>query len=194
MLFGYLLRNSAFSRSLVSPGNKFHSTTRLQALRFAPLSRASGLKLTHPRAHPKPIVNPNGRELAYLLLRLTLGINIFMHGLARILAGLSPFAAEMVKQFASTSMPPNFVHAFAIALPWSELFIGLFILLGLWTRTALALGALEIVVLTFGISLTQNWSVAGLQLIYAVVYAILLAFGEYNRWSLDGWRHTSRRP
>jgi thiosulfate dehydrogenase [quinone] large subunit len=136
--------------------------------------------------------NSTGRELAYLFLRLTLGINILMHGLARILSGLVPFANGMVKQFEGTSIPPAFVHAFAIALPWSELFIGLLILIGLWTRTALALGALEIVVLTFGISFTQNWSVAGLQLIYAIVYAILLAFGEYNRWSIDGWRDRSR--
>ena len=138
--------------------------------------------------------NATARELAYLLLRITLGINILMHGLARILAGLSPFADGMIKQFASTSLPPTLVHAFAIALPWSELFIGTLILLGLWARTALVLGALEIFVLTFGISLTQNWSVAGLQLIYAIVYAILLAFAEYNRWSLDGWRDRSPGP
>jgi thiosulfate dehydrogenase (quinone) large subunit len=138
-------------------------------------------------------VNPNvtGRQLAYFLLRLTLGINILMHGLARIVAGLSPFAVGMVEQFAATPMPSSLVHAFAIALPWSELFIGIFILFGLWTRIALVLGGLEIVVLTFGISLTQNWSVAGLQLIYAMVYAILLAFAEYNRWSLDGLRDSS---
>ena len=135
-----------------------------------------------------------GRQLAYLLLRLTLGINILMHGLARILAGLSPFAAGMVKQLASTPLPPTLVHAFAVALPWSELFIGIAILLGIWTRFALVLGALEIVVLTFGISLTQNWSVARLQMIYAIVYAILLAFAEYNRWSVDGWRERSPRP
>jgi thiosulfate dehydrogenase (quinone) large subunit len=138
--------------------------------------------------------NATGRELAYLLLRIILGINILMHGLARILAGLAPFATGMIKQFASTSLPPTLVHAFAIALPWSELFIGAFILFGLWTRIALVLGALEIFVLTFGISLTQNWSVAGLQLIYAIVYAILLSFAEHNRWSLDGWRDRSPRP
>jgi thiosulfate dehydrogenase [quinone] large subunit len=137
--------------------------------------------------------NSTGRELAYLFLRLTLGINILMHGLARILSGLAPFADGMAKQFAGTSIPPALVHAFAIALPWTELFIGLLILVGLWTRTALALGALEIVALTLGISFTQNWSVAGLQLIYAIVYAILLAFGEFNRWSVDGWRDRSRR-
>jgi thiosulfate dehydrogenase (quinone) large subunit len=134
------------------------------------------------------------RALAYLLLRLTLGVNILMHGLARILSGLSSFAAGMTKQFASTPLPASLVRAFAVTLPWSELGIGIAILLGLWTRFALALGALEIVVLTFGIALTQNWSVAGIQMTYAIVYAILLAFAEYNRWSLDRWRETKRKP
>jgi thiosulfate dehydrogenase [quinone] large subunit len=61
--------------------------------------------------------NITSRELAYLLLRLTLGVNILMHGLSRILAGLTPFAAGMMKQFASTPLPPSLVHAFAYALP-----------------------------------------------------------------------------
>ena len=130
-------------------------------------------------------INLRGRELAYFLLRLTLGVNILMHGLSRILSGLEPFAAGMMKQFASTPLPLSLVHAFAYALPWSELFIGIAILFGLWTRPALILGALEIAVLTFGVGLTQNWAVAGTQMTYAVVYAILLAFEEYNRWSVD---------
>ena len=96
-----------------------------------------------------------------------------------------------MKQFMATPLPSPLVHAFAYALPWSELFIGIAILVGIWTRWALVIGALEIAVLMFGISLTQNWSVAGTQMIYAVVYAILLAFAEYNRWSVDGWRKAS---
>lgn len=132
--------------------------------------------------------NRDARELAYLLLRLTLGVNILMHGASRIASGLPHFAAGMMKEFVSTPLPPALVHAFAYTLPWSELLIGAAILFGLWTRPALILGALEIFVLTFGVGLTQNWSVAGLQLIYAVVYAILLASEEYNRWSVDGWR------
>jgi thiosulfate dehydrogenase (quinone) large subunit len=156
----------------------------------------SHLEPSSTRPASKTSVNQNatGRELAYLLLRLTLGVNILMHGLARILSGLSPFAVEVMKQFASTPMPPPLVHAFAIALPWSELFLGIAILFGLWTIPALALGALEIILLTFGIALTQNWSVAAIQMIYAIVYAILLAFTEYNRWSIDGWRDTAHRP
>ena len=132
--------------------------------------------------------NIAGRELAYLLLRLTMGVNILIHGLSRILAGLRPFIAGMMKEFASTPLPSPLVHAFAYTLPWSELFIGIAILLGLWTRAALVLGALEIIVLTFGVSLTQNWDVAGIQMTYAIVYAILLAFEGYNSWSMDRWR------
>ena len=136
--------------------------------------------------------NISGRELAYLLLRLTMGVNILMHGLSRILAGLRPFVAGMMKEFAPTPLPAPLVHVFAYALPWSELFIGIAILLGLWTRAALVLGALEIIVLTFGVSLTQNWDVAGIQMTYAIVYAILLAFEGYNRWSVDRWRGAER--
>lgn len=128
-----------------------------------------------------------GRELAYLLLRLTLGVNILMHGASRIASGLSAFVSGMEKQFAGTPLPASLVRVFGYALPWSELVLGAAILIGLWTRPALILGAMEIVVLTFGIGLTQNWSVAGIQLTYAVVYAALLAFQKYNRWSVDGW-------
>jgi thiosulfate dehydrogenase [quinone] large subunit len=153
--------------------------------------------LPTPPASNLPVHSTTGkiacnRELAYLLLRLTLGVNILMHGLSRILSGVAPFAAGMMKQFASTPLPAPLVHAFAIVLPWSELCIGIAIFLGLWTRFALALGAMEIVVLTFGIALTQNWAVAGIQIVYAVVYAILLAFGESDRWSVDGWRARRR--
>ena len=132
--------------------------------------------------------NVAGYQLAYFLLRFTLGINILMHGLSRIVSGLAPFAAGMEKQFAPTPLPWSLVHAFAYALPWSELFLGIAILLGLWTRPALILGALEIAVLMFGVGLTQNWAVAGIQMTYALVYAILLAFISHNRWSIDRWR------
>jgi hypothetical protein len=39
--------------------------------------------------------------------------------------------------------------------------------------------------LTFGATLTQDWESAGLQLIYATVYASLLAFRHHNAFSAD---------
>jgi len=129
---------------------------------------------------------------AYALLRATLGVNIAMHGISRILGGVGAFAAGLEKQFAATALPNFAVAAFAHALPWAEAAIGLLILFGAATQFALIAGALLILVLTFGTNLHQDWQVAGLQLIYAVVYALLIAFRRYNAFSLDrAWSRNS---
>jgi thiosulfate dehydrogenase [quinone] large subunit len=54
-------------------------------------------------------------------------------------------------------------------LPWTEATIGLLLLLGLFTRFALVAGSLEMIVLMAGITLAQNWEVAGIQLIYCAI-------------------------
>lgn len=125
------------------------------------------------------------RQIAYALLRITLGINIALHGITRLTAGQQSFTEHLMKQFAGSPLPGALVYGFADALPWAEAIIGLLILMGAATRPTLISGALLMVVLTFGTSLLQDWNVAGLQLIYAVVYFLLLAFVEHNRWSID---------
>lgn len=124
-------------------------------------------------------------SLAYALLRAFLGVNIAMHGISRILMGVGVFASGIEKQFAATILPHFAVAAFAHVLPWAEASIGLLILFGVATRFALVAGALLMIVLTFGSNLHQDWQVAGLQLIYAVVYAVLISFHRYNALSLD---------
>jgi thiosulfate dehydrogenase (quinone) large subunit len=123
--------------------------------------------------------------IAYLLLRATLGVNIFLHGLSRLLAGPAHFAATLQQQFHGTPLPQSLITAFAYSLPWIETAIGLLILLGLFSRIALVAGALLILVLTFGTALVQDWYVTAIQLFYALVYAILIAFLPANRYSLD---------
>jgi thiosulfate dehydrogenase (quinone) large subunit len=123
--------------------------------------------------------------VAYLLLRVMIGVNIFMHGATRIAAGVSAFAAGLVGMFHQTPLPPAFVHAYGVALPWLEALIGLLVLVGAQTRWALIAGFLLMLSLTFGVSLRQDWQTAGLQLTYGVVYAILLAFRQYNLLSVD---------
>ena len=93
------------------------------------------------------------RVIAYSLLRATLGINIFLHGVSRLLAGTSNFAASLVVMFHATVLPSVLVRAFGYALPWAEATVGLLLLLGLWTRYALASGALLIFVLGLGVLL-----------------------------------------
>ena len=128
----------------------------------------------------------NNLSVAYALLRITLGINIAIHGISRILAGPASFAAALSKQFASAPLPHFAVLGFGHVLPWLETLIGLSILFGAFTRAALVAGAALIIVLTFGSTLHQDWDSASIQLIYATVYFILIALRSYNEISIDG--------
>jgi thiosulfate dehydrogenase (quinone) large subunit len=129
--------------------------------------------------------NSRDISLAYLLLRATLGMNILIHGVVRVLNGPEHFASTLAQTFHATPLPEWLVVWFGYSLPWIEAIIGIFILLGLFTRHFLAAGALLILVLTVGAGLRQDWEIAGLQVIYAAVYAMLLAFSSANRYSID---------
>ncbi len=120
-------------------------------------------------------------QQAYLLLRLITGLNFFMHGFARIFTGthLSGFAQGMAKSMASTPLPPSLTLASGYIIPCAELLLGILLLLGLFTRATLTLALLLIFILMFGITLKQDWSVAGDQLLYALVLAILL-YGRHH--------------
>jgi thiosulfate dehydrogenase [quinone] large subunit len=77
------------------------------------------------------------------------------------------------------------VRLFALILPCAESVVGLLVLIGVRTRLTLVAGSLLILTLSFGATLNQDWESAGLQLIYAAVYASLLAFRHQNTLSID---------
>jgi len=93
---------------------------------------------------------------------------------------------------AKAPLPKWILPPFAAALPWAEATIGLLLLLGLFTRFALVAGSLVMIALMAGITLAQNWDVAGIQLIYCAIYFVLLTHGGRNVYSLDTVLH--RRP
>jgi thiosulfate dehydrogenase [quinone] large subunit len=134
------------------------------------------------------ILPPSDRDktIAYTLLRITLGTNIAMHGVSRVIAGPATFSSKLTAQFASSPLPQPIVQAFGQGLPWLEGLFGLLLLIGLRTRAALVAGALLRLVLTFGSSLVQDWQAASTQLLYSVVYAALLFLLRFNGWSIDG--------
>ncbi len=119
------------------------------------------------------------QKLAYLLLRLTAGLDFFGHGFARIFTGshLGGFAHWMVGDMAKSPLPATLVLATGYVVPCVELLIGLLLLTGLATRFALILAMLLLLVLMFGITMKQDWNVAGQQLLYGLVLAVLL-FGR----------------
>lgn len=138
--------------------------------------------------------NATDIALAYGLLRATLGLNIFFHGVSRIAQGPAVFANALVPMFARTPLPAGLVRGFGLSLPWAETLLGFLLLIGFRTRLALIGGALLILVLTFGTTLRQDWETAGLQLIYAAIYAALLAFHERDTLSADALLSRKKRP
>jgi thiosulfate dehydrogenase [quinone] large subunit len=124
------------------------------------------------------------RKLAYLMLRFTLGLSILMHGLVR-LPHLSVFADTTVRLFAETPLPAIIVRPFALSLVFVESIVGLLLLLGLWTRWALLVGALSMASLVFGTALRSDWNTLAIQMLYASIYAALIAAREYNFYSVD---------
>jgi len=127
--------------------------------------------------------------IAYAILRLSFGANIMLHGLSRLLAGPSGFLNYLNHYFEHAPLiPKGFLPVFGAVLPPVETVLGLLLLLGLFTRFALIAGGLVMAALVFGTNLAQDWSVAGLQLIYCFLYYYLLAHrSEKNLWSLDRW-------
>jgi thiosulfate dehydrogenase [quinone] large subunit len=125
-------------------------------------------------------------QLAYLVFRLTLGINLFVHGAGRIFGpGVGAFATTTSVEFTKTALPHGLVYAFLIVLPFVELVLGALTIVGLFTRWALTLGGLMIAVLIFGTAMRSDWNTVGVQMIYAITYYFLLVNRPANRFSLD---------
>ncbi len=125
------------------------------------------------------------KAIAYAILRLALGINIFGHGFFRILSGVAAFANGTVQSMDKGPLPHAFSLGFLYATPFIELTLGLLLVLGLFTELALIAGGLFMIALTFGTTSTQNWNGAGTQLMYSFVFFALLWLVEANAFSVD---------
>ena len=126
--------------------------------------------------------------IAYTILRLSFGANILLHGLSRILNGRPAFLAYLTHYFEHAHLiAPGMLPVFGAVLPWVETALGLLLMLGLFSRFTLIVGALVLTVLVIGTNLAQDWLVSGLQLPYCFIYYYLLIHLEQNRYSLDAW-------
>lgn len=122
--------------------------------------------------------------IAYTFLRVVFGVNFFNHGLTRI-ADIPGFAESMVQLYQDMFIPAVLVRIPAYLIPPVELVVGGLLIVGLATRKALMGGFTLMVVLMAGVTLLQNWDAAASQLIYCLVYFLLLAGSGLDAISLD---------
>ncbi|MFY9938796.1 MAG: DoxX family protein [Silvibacterium sp.] len=123
--------------------------------------------------------------LSYALLRVALGLNICLHGVVRWAAGLRNFAESLLPMFQKTPLPAWSVYSFGCVLPIVEALVGFCVLFGFQTKRALISGSVLMLVLTFGSTLRQDWPTVGIQLMYSLVYSLLLAGTAVNYYSID---------
>ena len=90
---------------------------------------------------------------------------------------------------AKSPLPHSFTYAFSYAIPFVEAILGLTLILGVFTRASLVGGAVFMMALTIGVTSSQQWDIASQQLLYSVVFFLLLFFLDENTLSLDKALH-----
>ena len=129
----------------------------------------------------------NDKSLAYALLRIAFGVNFAGHGLIRIYNGVGTFATTTAVHMAKSPLPHSFAYAFSYVIPFLEAVLGFTLILGVFTRISLVCGAVFMMALTIGITANQQWDVASQQLLYSVVFFLLLYLIEHNALALDDY-------
>ena len=127
----------------------------------------------------------NDKSLAYVLLRIAFGVNFAGHGLIRIYNGVGTFASTTAEHMAKSPLPHGLTISVGYAIPSLEAILGLTLILGVFTRISLICGAVFMMALTIGVTSNQQWDIAGQQLLYSVVFFLLLFFLDENTLSLD---------
>lgn len=125
--------------------------------------------------------------IAYLLLRVLIGVNYFNHGFTRIFS-IPAFAEGIVKALENSYFPEFLVRINSYFVPPVELIVGILLTIGLFTRGALIATFILMIILKLGVTSVQNWDAATSMLSYGLVLFILLAGAGFNLYSIDHWR------
>ncbi|HKJ93985.1 MAG TPA: DoxX family membrane protein [Longimicrobiales bacterium] len=134
----------------------------------------------------------HSRKVAYLLLRVTVGVVFMFTGLGKLTRGLDGYVASMADRFAGV-LPSFYVVPFAFVLPFIETALGLLLAIGLFTRTVLPFAGLVMVAVTYGAVMEPDTGAATYSLLVALSLFILLWHVDHDTYSLDARRRGEPR-
>ena len=97
-------------------------------------------------------------------------------------------------EFKASILPGVLVSACGYALPLAELVTGVLLLAGALTRAAAVAGALVMIVLVFGATSIEHFTVIAEQLVHAIFLATVVAFRSHNNYSVDHLLAGRRSP
>ncbi|HZH70720.1 MAG TPA: DoxX family protein, partial [Flavobacteriaceae bacterium] len=98
---------------------------------------------------------------------------------------LQAFSEGMLKNFENSMLPAFLTLPFSYILPIAELIVGLFLILGWFTRLSAIVGAAVMLSLIFGSSLVENWTAIPIQLIHIAFFAYVIQHIENNTYAID---------
>lgn len=123
-------------------------------------------------------------QISYLIIRLSVAISLFGHGLVR-LPKLESFSEGMLKEFEHSMLPSVLVMPLSYGIPIAEFVFGLLLLIGLFTRFSAIGSAVLMLLLMFGTCMVENFGALPSQFLHAGFCAILIHFIQSNSYALD---------
>ena len=115
------------------------------------------------------------RRVASALLRWALGLVFLIGGIMKLTSGLEGFVhGYLVPAFAKTPLPPVLVTAYGYTLPFVEVVIGVWLILGVLRIPALALTGATLLSLAFGQILLQQHAIVANIFLYVLMAAVAL--------------------
>jgi putative oxidoreductase len=126
-------------------------------------------------------------DAAKLLLRLTLGLLMLLHGIGKVTGGIDPILGMVAK----AGLPAAFGYAVYVG----EVLAPLLLIVGAWTRAAAVVVAINMVVAVALVHMAQlatlsptgGWALELQGFYLAVALAIaLLGAGRYSAGGIDG--------
>ncbi len=139
----------------------------------------------HPLIDGTSTISSFDARAAYTVLRLSFGLAMFMHGLARFIGGLDAYAKPQITGFDNVALPHTLVVFVIYAIPYIEVIFGALVLFGFLTLVGLLGNAALMLLLIFGTSMQQRWGGVALQLSYVLIIALLLLGRSLNGVALD---------
>ena len=181
--------NSVSSQQAADAGTSAGAAASGTAIQSKPL-----LESAQAGRYARPATdNSLGRALGYFILRLSLGVDMFMHLVVREWGVSQDFVPVTEKMFVGNLLPMSWVHYFLTVLPYFEGLLGVLLILGLLSRWAIFAEGLLVTVLLFGTALRSDWTVVSHQMIYLLFVFFLLAVEDWDYFSVDAWLARRRR-
>ena len=129
--------------------------------------------------------SPTNMQLGYLLMRLMLGVNLFLHGFIRTLTEYVVWMEATLPTFEGTVLPMFLVQIFLYLIPPVEIVLGACLLLGLFTRSALIGSAVLFLSLEIGHGVRHNFGDMHTLMHFSVYLWALLVFRRLNWLAMD---------